>query len=323
MSRRIKIAVGVLLSCLLMVCSGRLWEERRGYEDQVTFASKEQGFDRELLRGLVEPDEEEFNGRSGALSRCTVSAWTEKSDERVEDACSGRKCSSDVMLVYGCTGNLIPYGAQLYPEDKNGCLVSKDVAERLFGTSGAEGQALCYGGKTYRVRGVFREPRELVILEASGMREEIAFNRLTVRVPSGMSPQLAGQQLLTLYGIDGIQIRIDYYDGWHFLSELIPGKWSDFDGWSRNWEGMCDNWQQLSRIQKGALERRHIFLSTTGTYAALAGMVLLTVTVVWAFKTGPDRFVLRRRNRFHPTIRGPWIKVRRSGFFRRFRGSDK
>lgn len=332
MIRRILTAVGVLLSCFLLVYSGRLWNERKVYENQVTFVSTEQCFDREALRRLVEPEQEEREGQTDALSGCTVTAWTEKSRECVEDACSRREYLSDVMLVYGSTGNLIPYGVQLYPEDTAGCLVSRDVAERLFGTHNAVGQTLRYGGHTYIVRGVLTGPDALVVLEASGIREEVSFNRLTIRVPAGMSPQLAGQRLMTMYGIEGTQIRMDYYDGWHFLRELIPGKWSDFAGWRTNWHTMCVNWQQVSRLQKGALERRHISLSKGSAYAGLAGIVLLAVTVVCCLKAGSDKSVPRRlgqkkpvhdiQQKCHQWLRGPWKEGRRCGFFRRFRGLD-
>ncbi|MDE7436095.1 MAG: ABC transporter permease [Lachnospiraceae bacterium] len=332
MRRRLLTAAGVLIACFLLVYAGRSWDERKAYDDQVTFASTAQCFDREMLRRLVEPEQEERSGQSDVLSRCTVTAWTEKSRVRIEDACSRRAYLSDVMLVYGCTGNLIPYGVQLYPEDTAGCLISRDVAERLFGTHNAAGQTLRYGERTWTVRGVFQQPDTLVILEASGMWEEVSFNRLTVRVPSDISPQLAGQRLLTMYGIEGTQIRMDYYDGWHFLRELIPGKWSDFAGWRTNWNTMCENWQQVSRMQKGALERRHISLSKSSAYAGLAGAALLAVTVMCCLKAETDKSVPQRQGwrksvreilrKLRQGIRRPWKVGRRSCFFRRSRGSD-
>lgn len=368
--RRYAVAAALLLfSLLLLAGSLQLAKRRQVYAGQVTYAAQEAAYDAGFLRSVVEPQHDHGNsGKSGAdagesgindVSDISLTAWSEKRDEAVYDEESRRQNRADVMLVYGSSGNLLPYGAQLYPEDKEGCLVSRDVAERLFGTGDAVGHTLRYGDHTWVVRGIIKEPKELVMLEVSGMLSEVSLDRLTVRLSGDTSPTVAGRQLVNARNISGTQIRLDYYENWQFLTELIPGKWSDFEGWAENWKTMQENREQLSQLKKGALERHFISLSRQGRAAGIAGGILLAVTLLVFLRVTPDkkapgragnakvtsgRLALWRFRRGsvgesrharlrslrhdpagepHPASGLPWRGARRPGFFRRFRDSDK
>lgn len=348
-------AAFLLAAVSLLVFYGQAAKKSRTYDGQITFAAQGTAYDAEFLRDVVEPrDDPQKGGSAGGkaandsgtedVSEAELTAWTEKRSETVYDEDSRREYRADVMLVYGNSGNLIPYGAQLHPEDEEGCLVSRDVAERLFGTSDAAGHMLRYGSRDWVVRGILTEPEGLVMLQASGILEEAALDRLTVRLTGDVSPRLAGQRLMTAHDISGTQIRLDYYEDMSFLTELIPGKWSDLQGWKDNWETMRENLEQISMLKAGAQERQLMSLSRQRRLSGVGGGVCLAAALLLFLRTVPGRRAadshgtgrktagvptsdrsagrrgLLRRPLWSPA---PWKGARRSGFFRRFRDSDR
>lgn len=70
--------------------------------------------------------------------------------------------------------------------------------------------------------------------EAAGKRcvstgdrtEKKVFRRLTL----ASDKMEKAQNFLLQYGLTGHVLRMDYLRSWQTLSELVPGKWSDFPG---------------------------------------------------------------------------------------------
>ena len=154
-----------------------------------------------------------------------------------------------ILTICGSSEYLFPYGKVLHQEDKEGCLIGKKTAEKLFGSHKAEGLVLKYNNKEFQVRGVFNKPEEILVIQK---REEMEgrLNRVTVKKERGKTAAETARLFGDTYGIYGEVLRWDYYQSLTWILEMIPGKWSDFEGFRKNLESKKEEFRILSYVEK-------------------------------------------------------------------------
>lgn len=257
-----------------------------GFEHQVVLIS-EDGFDNARLQQLMEGGETDPKSTEAAdeISR-PMAAWTKQKELAVADAMSGRSSVTDVIFLYGSSRCLLPYGENLQPGD-GGCLMGEGLAKELFGTADARGQSIAWQGKSWVVRGVVKEPSGLLLLEASDLLKEVKFDRLNVLAEEKEDIRLAGEHVRNRYGFLAKQLRLDYYRGLSWLTELVPGKWSDFNGWKENFRQKQQELNRLANTEKSMIEMM-ILACYKGSCLKIGASLLLFAASGWK--------LLRRRS---------------------------
>ncbi len=74
--------------------------------------------------------------------------WGEREEEVLENEKLDRMEQASVIEVLGDTQGLLAATAPLYEEDEDGCLLSEDLACRLFGSKYVMGEEISYRGRT-------------------------------------------------------------------------------------------------------------------------------------------------------------------------------
>lgn len=214
-------------------------------------------------------------------------AWKEQTDQTVTDPDLGRSVQTHVVSLYGSSESVLPVASVLDADDAAGCLVAKDTAWQLFGSTDVVGQTICVDANVYTIRGIVMIPATGVYVQIRGnesVHKQMKFNRLTL----GVADTESGNQFLSEYALTGRVIRSDNLLDVTRYTELIPGKWSDFDGWKQNWkrlqqeirqnrmmrkttiEDTCEKWYQ-TRIEDLLLEVLCVLLGVIGFFRLFDG----------------------------------------------------
>ncbi len=170
------------------------------------------------------------------------------------------------------TALLLPKGYLLGETGENGCLIGEKTAQELFGSRRAAGNRLCYKGEVYTVRGVLKEPAELVVLENNS--KEAVFGRMTIAAEAQRTKGRAAEQFLSGYGLDGRCLRYDFLEAAYWM-ELIPGKWSDFEQLDQSFLKLQKDMADLFAAEKSSLELLWFQSVGFSTFGCLAGIFLL------------------------------------------------
>lgn len=180
-------------------------------------------------------------------------AWGERKDVTVEDPDLGRRVQTDVLVLDGPSGLVLPLAPALPERDDGGCLIGEKTAWELFGSVCVAGDRLCVGGETRLIQGVVRVPQSGVVLSGSlpGMEEAPCFDRISVQGGAAVD----AEAFLTANGLDGVLLRLDKLCGLRWLPELIPGKWSDFPGWKEHILRTREDFSLLLQAGKNGIEQ--------------------------------------------------------------------
>lgn len=213
----------------------------KDFSHSVTIQADENSFDMEELKEMkADPD-----------SEYTFAAWKEETGRQISAAESGRNDTANVIEIYGSSNCILPYGANLWQEDKDACLIGMKLAEQLFGGHQVEGQQIQYNGRILTIRGVIKEPGELLICETT--EPETSFNRISILTAEGEG-YLKAKDFVSKYGLMAQPLRFDFYQDLSWIQEMIPGKWSDFEGWKENMKEKKQEFQLVSGVEKSDLE---------------------------------------------------------------------
>ena len=180
-------------------------------------------------------------------------AWKEQTDQTVTDPDLGRSVQTHVVSLYGSSESVLPAAPVLDADDAAGCLVAKDTAWQLFGSTDVVGQTICVDANVYTIRGIVMIPATGVYVQIRGnesVHKQMRFNRLTL----GVADTESGNQFLSEYALTGRVIRSDNLLDVTRYTELIPGKWSDFDGWKQNWKRLQQEIRQNRMMRKTTIE---------------------------------------------------------------------
>lgn len=180
-------------------------------------------------------------------------AWKEQTDQTVTDPDLGRSVQTHVVSLYGSSESVLPVAPVLDADDAAGCLVAKDTAWQLFGSTDVVGQTICVDANVYTIRGIVMLPATGVYVQICGnesTHKQMKFNLLTL----GTADKESGNQFLSEYALTGRVIRSDNLLDVTRYTELIPGKWSDFDGWKQNWKRLQQEIRQNRMMRKTTIE---------------------------------------------------------------------
>lgn len=124
----------------------------------------------------------------GVAEPPALTLWRERPGESLTDETRRRSAEATVLELLGDGGGLWPAGfvSGNYPAqgDGQGCAVDRAVAEALWGTGHAVGQAVCWQGKTYYVRGVFQGTDGLMMVQGDETSAE-PWPNLLLAFPDG------------------------------------------------------------------------------------------------------------------------------------------
>ena len=158
-----------------------------------------------------------------------------------------------MVSLFGSSESVLPVAPVLDADDAAGCLVAKDTAWQLFGSTDVVGQTICVDANVYTIRGIVMIPATGVYVQIRGnesVHKQMKFNRLTL----GVADTESGNQFLSEYALTGRVIRSDNLLDVTRYTELIPGKWSDFDGWKQNWKRLQQEIRQNRMMRKTTIE---------------------------------------------------------------------
>lgn len=232
---------GAALACFLLavLLQWRAQEPKGrmdGYGEQVTLLLQEpEDYKSAILR--LESWQEEME----------LVLWGEEGQQHFTGA-RGHEAVVTAIAFAGSTQLLFPGGPVLQDTDRTGCLLDRQAAWELFGSDQVQGETVFRDGRCWVVRGVLPCREGLVVLPAGEGTEEIPLDCLTTELSGRKRRQAA--ELLAQEGFSGSLLRMDFYQGLSWVKELVPGKWSDFEGWGRNLEKKKQEWRLLVSSQK-------------------------------------------------------------------------
>ncbi len=251
------------------------YEKARDLDQNITIQLTDKGLNIQEIQQMIS---KEKTAETEVIFDFT--AWAEEKQVRVSDLTTGRMTSVNVMKIYGSSELLLPYGRILHEEDIQGCLIGKATAKKLFGTSDAIGFTVCYNGIELVVRGVIEEPEELLVMQAS-IFPQTQFDHIALRRDNTFQIKQKAERFLTKYNLNGKLLRWDYYGELSWIEELIPGKWSDFEGWKEKIALMKQDYALLSSVQKSTIEVTYCNHCSNGQKGILLGILLLLISYIF------------------------------------------
>lgn len=187
-------------------------------------------------------------------------AWGELPDITVADPDLGRRIQTEVLVLDGSSELVLPLAPVLSAGDTDGCLLGEETAWELFGSTQVTGEKIVIGNEPRVVRGVVGFPGAGAVLggNVKGITgigtsedEELRYyNRITIE--GGKVAD--AEEFLMMNGLDGEVLRLDYLRSLHWLTELVPGKWSDFSGWKDSFARKKQEFRLISQISKNSVE---------------------------------------------------------------------
>ena len=297
------------LSIFLAVCTvlcllvSYIYQEKLSdFSNIITIEATENGFQQTSIETIRQEQEAkkateaERAGKKNATGQSEVfsfTAWTERKDQPVEAEFSGRQTTADCYLLMGDSYLVLPWGKNLSADDTEGCIIGATVAQTIFGGTEVEGQTLLYDERTLTVRGVVQESDDILLCQmqeqtgiGSGTDSDsaVTFDRINLLVTeeSGTASQTV-EQFINCYGLDADSLHFERKQNLHWLTELTPGKWSNFSGWSTNLKTLQSDRQRLRQCEKSGIEslymgwvdRRNIFLAAAALMAICQIICLL------------------------------------------------
>ncbi len=293
----ILMAIFCIALATICIAKGRSWsKEGECIFQSLTIQSQEGEFSGEWLQStLGENDLTQGDQSEGGIweeeddsigGKHSFAAWREWKEERIAGKTNSRNASGNVIAVSGPSRYLLPIGKNLTPQDKKGCVIGQKLAEELFGGSQAEGQQITWQDGTWIVRGVVREPASLLMVQVGGfpdMIEKLHLNRINIALKDGEDRHLAGEKFILQNNLSAQVLRWDYLHGLSWIREMVPGQWSDFDGWKQNFQNYKEAVRLARNTWKSSIEawgldcqKKGGRLSLAGIFLLVAGLALLT-----------------------------------------------
>lgn len=259
---------------------GRSWSKKGECLSQsLTIQSEEGKFSGEWLQSALSEDALAEEENSTAKKR-SFAAWREWKEESIAGKSNGRSTSANVIAVCGPSHCLLPIGKNLTPQDKKGCIISQKLAEKLFGGFQAEGQKITWQDGTWIVRGIVKEPASMLMVQVGGhpkMMEELQLNRINIALEEGEDRQLAGENFILQNNLSAQAFRWDYLHGFSWFWEMVPGEWSDFEGWKQNFQKYGEAAKLAKNTWKSSIEAWGLDCQKKGGRLTLAGGFLLVL----------------------------------------------
>lgn len=278
----------VSLSVLLCLAAFFLWEgstcreEADCYLRNCTIRAEGAAFDPGWIRETMQLQNDQTEGEKAAKEAGSdpFAAWTELNRETVSVSNGETGVVSDVIVVYGPSHCLLPIGKNLFPEDDQGCILGVELAEELFGGRQAEGQQLFWREKNWMVRGIVEEPSHFLMVQGMQLLDEVSFDRICISLSNQQEGKELGDKWISQYGLSARTVRFDHQYGFGWLTELIPSRWSDFEGWKQNLEEHQKEVELVKNTDKSVIEAVGIDRYNRGLFCSIIG-VLCIVFLLW------------------------------------------
>ena len=297
------LSVFLTVSTVLCLLATYIYQKKlSNFSNIITIEASENGFQQTSIEAIRQEQkskktaESERAGKKNIIGQSetfSFTAWTERKDQPVEAEFSGRQTTADCYLLMGDSYFVLPWGKNLSADDTEGCIIGAAVAQTIFGGTEVEGQTLLYDERTLTVRGVVQEPDDILLCQmqeqtgiGSGTDSDsaVTFDRINLLVTeeSGTASQTV-EQFINCYGLDTDSLHFERKQNLHWLTELTPGKWSNFSGWSTNLKTLQSDRQRLRQCEKSGIEslymdwvdRRNIFLAAAALMAICQIICLL------------------------------------------------
>ena len=258
-------AAVLLTACVCIVLSGLSMQKAHDLQRNISIL-----FENEPMSGAVAQAIRDAQQR--AEDAVDFVAWQEYKNRSVTNEHGTGTVFTNVLEFCGSPALLLPEGQLLGETGENGCLIGEKTAQELFGTRRAAGNRLRYKGEIYTVRGILKEPAELVIIENNS--REAVFGRMTIAAEAQRTKGRTAEQFLSGYGLDGRCLRYDFLEAAYWM-ELIPGKWSDFEQLDQSFLKLQKDMADLFAAEKSSLELLWFQSVGFSAFGCLAGIFLL------------------------------------------------
>ncbi len=258
-------AAVLLAACVCIVLAGLSMQKAHNLQRNISIL-----FENEPMSGATAQVIRDAQQR--AEDAVDFVAWQEYKNRSVTNEHGTGAVFTNVLEFCGSPALLLPEGHLLGEAGENGCLIGEKTAQELFGTRRAAGNRLRCKGEIYTVRGVLKEPAELVIIENNS--REAAFGRVTIAAEAQRTKGRTAEQFLATYGLEGSCLRYDFLEAPYWM-ELIPGKWSDFDQLEQNFLKLQNDMADLFAAEKSSLELLWFQSVGFSVLGFLAGVFLL------------------------------------------------
>ena len=135
----------------------------------------------QALKMLEREEEEAEAGETGI--DFTVWGIQNKTELKTEEL--GREANGTAYFIAGDVSLLFRHDGFLLREDTQGCLLSKDLAYKLFGSVDIVGLSLTASGQTLTVRGILQEAEGAIVINAGEDTGKI-MDAAIIRIPEGV-----------------------------------------------------------------------------------------------------------------------------------------
>lgn len=255
----------LLTACVCIVLAGLSMQKAQDLQRNISIL-----FENEPISGAGAQAIRDAQHRTGDAADFVV--WQEYKNRSVTNEQQTGAVFTNVLEFSGSPALLLPKGYLLGETGENGCLIGEKTAQELFGSRRAAGNRLRYKGEVYTVRGVLKEPAELVVLENNS--KEAVFGRMTIAAEAQRTKGRTAEQFLSGYGLDGRCLRYDFLEATYWM-ELIPGKWSDFEQLDQSFLKLQKDMADLFAAEKSSLELLWFQSVGFSAFGCLAGIFLL------------------------------------------------
>lgn len=106
-------------------------------------------------------------------------AWGQRNDQMITGNGMERQEKSKVLELMGSSANVLRGGTVLQAEDREGCLIGSTLAQKLFGSTEAEGLYVRYGERDLRIVGVLESYANVLVVQWDGSGDSV-LNRISI-----------------------------------------------------------------------------------------------------------------------------------------------
>lgn len=242
------------------------------FSNIITIQSAEGSFTRSEIESI----------RQDTASADTFTAWTERKNQVVKAVINERSSNVDILLLCGDSHSVLPWGKNLPESDTAGCIIGASLAEQLFGGTEVEGQQILYNGRELAVRGVVKEPQNIMLCQSitndetvpktqtgnsgnqqtgssENNQQEIYYDKISLLyTDKSRAINRTAAEFISRYGLDGQILHYEYKRNLSWFTDLIPGKWSDFSGWKENLKTLQSDEKILKQCEKSTVESLYL-----------------------------------------------------------------
>lgn len=191
--------IGIAAAVVLLLISAAAGSSLSIHSGQVFLHyGEKQGPETDAMEKMVKQEKEEAKREIPRLA-----GWKMENGVEIKNLSLGKKVLAECMTIYGEKDMAAPLaldaGTFGYPENKEGCVVSRGLAMELFGSGQVLGMEILCMGKTYKICGVLKEKKKLVLLP-SEKQESLEY--LLFDYGTEGSGKMEAESLLFRYGID-------------------------------------------------------------------------------------------------------------------------